>query len=185
VAVVLVVLVGDDTETTTRPFGAGEVTLSVDPDESTTDQLREVILQTSTQAGFPTEVVECFRRELEEIPDSEFSEVISRLPTLSETERFEASLPFRRQLAQECASKEELRSFDIKALDENQAALLQEGALREIEQRMIVRQGLPPRLAACVVDRFRQISPDAFLELNEAPPRVIERTFIREARKCR
>lgn len=160
------------------------MTLSVDPDAAPSDQLRAGIVQMVEQAGLPQNVIECYERELNEVPDSTFADWPELQATLSQVELAERMRPIKRDLAQRCATKDDLGSFDVDSLDENEGAVLKEAALRQIETRLI-RAGTPEHAAACVVDDVRALSTEEFFELNSEPPREIERRFAQVARACR
>jgi len=176
---------GGDTTTTTLPVGDAEIQIETREGNSPADVARTSILAVLDQGGFPANVVACYERELEKVPDADlvadFQEAAAQGADTAEALR--AIRPIKTELSRTCLTGDTLDDFDPSTLDEDNAAVLKEGFINQLDGRLLADLPSGPRL--CVIAKVEELSPEAFLRVINSTPREISRTFAQYGRSCR
>jgi hypothetical protein len=176
---------GDSTSTTTVPVGDAEIELETHDADSPAQVARGTILAVLEQSGFPAGVVDCYERELEKVPDTElvaaFEEAEAQGSDTAAALR--AIRPIKKELTRVCFTDEALAGFGPADLDEDNAAVLKQGFINQLQGRLLA--DLPPGPRDCVVAKVEELSPRAFLQLIQSTPREIGQAFAQYGRDCR
>jgi hypothetical protein len=155
-------------EETVVPVGDGTITVATDGDAGTADQIRASVVALISEVGMPDSVVDCYEREVEELPDSEFIELYGLQGEVSDSELFERMKPIKRQLASTCISREDTAHLDDPAdFDDNQIEILKEGLVRHIEGKYL--GDAPPGFGACIAAAMRAMPTAEFRTFLETP----------------
>jgi len=173
---------GGDSTTTTIPLGDAEIEIETREGESPADAARTSILAVLDQGGFPDNVVACYERELEKVPDADlvaaFQDVAAKGADTAEALR--AVRPIKTELSRTCLAGDTL---DPSTLDEDNAAVIKEGFIRQLEGRLLADLPAGPR--RCVIAKVDELSPEAFLRMINSTQREVSRTFAQYGRRCR
>jgi hypothetical protein len=176
--VVVLGLVLDDSETV--EFGDATVELETTPGATDADNVRNLILQVQEQAGTTPEVMDCIRAELESTPDSELEELLELAQDVTPTGDPHSSLiRYGNRLTRPCIRGEVVRED----LNENEVAILREGALRQLDA-IADRVRIPPGQVSCLKGILEDLPAGELIEASNETIRENRARWARWGRTC-
>jgi hypothetical protein len=182
VVLALNVDLGGDDEETVVPIGDGTITVAADAGDEPADQMRASIVALIAELGFEQSVVDCYEREVEEVPDAEFAELFALQAQGSDSELFDAMKPLKQELSATCIPRGEAAAIDIAGFEDNQVEVLKEALIRNLEGRFLA--DAPPAFTACLTAEVRAMPASEFKVFVESGREDARQIFLELRRQC-